>query len=245
MIEPVLLFSHRLSCHTYAHRTGASAMKTKTPGRNSKPTQSGRHSWKHQIWCFLIPALMAVFIMIPSRASSIRIRIHFAAVGGDSCALFYSTDTHNTFSSEQALFSAIDPQTLQAEFTLDPSCKNHITGLRLDFPDTEQLLCIKSITVSSAGVVKRQYNPCDFFTADNLACVNDIATINLAAAQARAYLYTLESDPYVILSDELCRQIAGCYSHFRLTKLAVCLFILGCCFLARKNIFKEDPAVSF
>lgn len=220
-------------------------MKTKTPERNSKPKQSGRHLWRHQFWRLLVPALMAVFVMIPSRASSLRIRIHFDAVEGDFCSLYYSTDTSPGFSQKQAVVSVIDPQTLQAEFTLDPSCENHITGLRLDFPEAEQLLCIKSITVSSAGVVKRQYNPCDFFTADNLVYTSDITTISLAAAQARAYLYTLESDPYVILSDELCLQIVKCYSHFRLTKLAVCLFILGCCFLARKNIFKEDPTVSF
>lgn len=195
---------------------------------------------KKILYIVLVLLLMFVFIMLPLPASDLRIRIHFDAIEGNHLVLYYTTDSANDFSDAQSISQGIEQNTNQVTFTLPSSLENHITGLRLDFPDEEQLLCINNITVSSAGTIKRQFNPCNFFSASNILHRNGITEVSLATAQARTYVLTSSDDPYMILSPDLCRQITDCYSHFRLTRLGICIFILGCCFFARKKVFTES-----
>lgn len=195
---------------------------------------------KKVVFACIIFLVMAVFIFIPAPTSKLYIRIYFDEIQGNNCELYYAVDGMNAFSREQCITSAIDYNRKMVEFALEPSLEGHVTGLRLDLPGEPQLLCIKSITVSNAGVIKRQYNPCRFFAQDNITYSNDIDAISLATAKARAYFNAVSNDPYLILSDGLSRQIMDCYSHFTLTKLVVCVFLAGCFFLSKKKIFKED-----
>lgn len=191
---------------------------------------------------YLIPlVIMILFILIPSRTSNLYLRIYFDDITGKFCTLYYSTDTVNVFCLEQHQSSDIDYDRMMVEFCLDPSLAGHITGLRLDFPNAEQLLCVNNITVSGGGVIRRQYNPCDFFGDDSIALSHNVASISLVPSRARAYISTSPEETYIILSDELCRQITSGYSHYRLTKAAVCAFLLVCFFLARKKIFRYEP----
>ena len=194
---------------------------------------------------YLLPLLiMIAFILFPSGAANLYIRIYFDEVEGEECTLYYATDTVNVFCIEQHLSSGISQEERMAEFCLAPYLDGHITGFRLDLPNVEQLLSIKNITVSSGGVIKRQYNPCDFFADDNIASTNNIDSITLATASGRTYIGTLPEESYLVLSDGLCRQITDCYSHFRLTRAAVCVFLLAGFYLARRKLFRDDPAVS-
>lgn len=189
---------------------------------------------------YLLPLLlMTAFILFPSGAANLYIRIYFDEIEGDACTLYYATDTVNVFCIEQHLSSGISQDTSMAEFCVAPSLDGHITGFRLDFPNAEQLLSIRNITISSGGVIKRQYNPCDFFADDNIASTNNIDSITLATASGRTYIGTSPEESYLVLSDALCRQITDCYSHFRLTKAAVCLFLLACFYLARRKLFGD------
>lgn len=183
--------------------------------------------------------IMIAFVLFPSGAANLYIRIYFDEIEGDVCTLYYATDTVNVFCIEQHLSSDISPQEGSVEFCLDGSLDGHITGLRLDFPNTEQLLCIKNITVSSGGVIKRQYNPCDFFADANIASTNNIDSITLATASGRTYIGTLSEESYLVLSDELSRQITGCYSRLHITRAFICLFLLACFYLARKKLFSD------
>lgn len=187
----------------------------------------------------IIFLLMAVFVLIPSPTSKLYVRIYFDEIQGDICSLYYADDL-NTFSQEQCVSSAIDHDRQMVEFALEPFLEGRLTGLRLDFPDEEQLFCIRNITVSNGGVIKREFNPSQFFAQENIQQSNSIDEISLATARARAYVRTFSDDPYVVLSGELCQQFMGCYSHYRLTKLAVCVFLSCCFFLAKKRIFTED-----
>lgn len=188
----------------------------------------------------IIFLVMVVFILIPAPTSKLYIRIYFDAIQGNNCILYYAVDGVNIFSQEQCIVSDVDHDRKMVEFALEPSLEGRITGLRLDFPGEPQLMCIKSITVSNAGVIKRQYNPCRFFAQENITYSNDIDAISLATAQARVYINAVSDDPYLILSDGLIRQIVDCYSHFTLTRLAVCVFLSGCFFLSKKKLFRED-----
>lgn len=194
---------------------------------------------------YLIP-LMALSILVlgPDHRADLYIRIYFdendRMVQGESLTLSYTTDTQDKFSPEQSVAAEIDHVQSRVEFGLSSLLENDLTGLRLDFPGMEQLICIKSITVSSGGVIRRQYNPCDFFSEENVADTDGIDSITPVYVGQRAYIATGSDSPRIVLSDALCSQITKCYSHFGLTKAAVYLFLLGCFLFSRKKIFTES-----
>ena len=177
-----------------------------------------------------------IFIFFPHPASDLYLRITFEQFEGDGCSLYYTTDTDGNFSQEKCITSEIDPDTMQVSFRLSGALDGHLTGLRLDFPHTDQLLAIKTVTVSSAGVIQKEYNPCHFFAPENIG-LNHNADVTLVLPRNRVYVSTSEDDPFLILSDALTSQIDGCYSHQTGSRLLLCLFFAGCLFLARRKIF--------
>lgn len=190
---------------------------------------------KKIMWLFAV-LLAVAFILIPIPASDLIIRISFVEIGGDACNLYYTTDTANDYSDEQCLRSEIDYEKNQVEFRLDGSLKNHLTGLRIDFPHVEQVICIKTITVSNAGVIQKEFNPCHFFAESNIVSAHE-AEVSLVNPRNRAYISTSEKDPYLVLSAALTDQLQDCYRSKHLSRLLVCLFIAGSYFLAKKKLF--------
>ena len=192
---------------------------------------------KKQIACSVIVMLIAlIYIFFPHPASDLYLRITFEELEGDTCYLYYATDTDSSFSEDKCIASKVDPDTMQASFRLDGSLVGHLTGLRLDFPHIEQLVGIKTVTVSSAGVIKKEFNPCYLFTPENIQ-LNHNADITLVLPRNRAYISAGADDPFLILSDALTAQIDGYYSHQTLSRLLLCVFIAGCFFCARRRIF--------
>lgn len=194
---------------------------------------------KYILSAFLI-LILAVFVLAPYPASDIYLRFYFRDISGEYCVLYYSTDSSGAMMPEQYFAAKIDPDLKVADFRLEPLFSDNITRLRLDFPNEEQLLNIKAITVSSGGVIKKQYNPCDFFREENIAASNGITGISLVKPRALAYFATSSDDPYVIFSPELTQDIIGCHSNLRLTRLGICLFLAGCFLMFRKKLFTAD-----
>jgi len=184
----------------------------------------------------LIILAAILFILIPLPKSDLLLRVHFAEVEGDTCELFYSTGSPNSFNSEQCIQSYIDYERMQVTFRLDSALADQISGLRLDFPGSGTVMCISNITASSAGIIQKQFNPCNFFEDENLLLKNDIPEISLVKPRNRAYLATGTADPFVILSEGLVAQIVDGYSSFRLTRIGICVFAFGVYFLAKKKI---------
>lgn len=181
--------------------------------------------------------LSLIFVFLPLPASDLIIRIYFDEIAGDSCVLYYTTDENPSFSEGKSVPSYIDHAQKKVEFRLNANLEGHLDNLRLDFPHlTEQLICVKSITLSSAGVIHREYNPCSFFAAENIASTQEIS-ISLVHSRNRAYLSTGANDPFVILAPGLIRQIEDCYSHQTVSRLALCLFLFGSYAFARKKLF--------
>ncbi|MCM1325767.1 MAG: hypothetical protein NC094_05375 [Bacteroidales bacterium] len=191
---------------------------------------------KFVIWGFAI-LLSLVFIFLPFPASDLIIRIYFDEIAGDSCVLYYTTKENPSFCEEQSISSDIDYAQKKVEFRLNGNLEGHLDNLRLDFPPhTEQLICVKNITLSSAGVIRREYTSCSFFAAENIASAQE-TSVTLVHPRNRAYLSTGSDDPYILLAPGLTRQIADCYSHRTISRLALCLFFFGSCLLARKRLF--------
>ena len=188
-----------------------------------------------------------VFILFPIPNSDLIIRVHFMnadttksdEITSGTCALYYAIDDPYAFSPEQVIISEIDVSTKQVSFKLDGSLSNKLSGIRLDFPNADNLICVSNVTISSAGIIQKQFNPCIFFASENILDSNDIDDISLATSLNRAYIKTKSVDPYLILSDSLVSQISAGYSSYRLTRLAICIFIYLTCYLAKKNIFSK------
>ena len=192
-------------------------------------------SKKHLAGGLILLLIAVIFVCFPHPASDLHLRITFEEFEGDGCSLYYTTDTDGNFSQEKCISSTFDPDTMQVSFLLDASLEGHLTGLRLDFPHSEQLIGIKTVTVSSAGVIQKEYNPCHFFTPENIA-LNHNADVTLVLPRNRVYVSTGADDPYLILSDALVAQINACYSHQVLSRLCVCLFAACCLFFARRKL---------
>lgn len=181
------------------------------------------------------------FIMIPLPAADIHLRFHFKDTIEGTYALYYST-TSSGFSQEQCIVSDISETTNggYVSFCLNGNLEEQLTGIRLDFPAGEQLICISEIALSSAGIVQKQFNPCKFFSDENLANQNDISAVSTATAQDKVYIATIGKDPYMILSSDLTEEIRDGYSHLRLTRLGICLFATACYFMYKKNLFSKE-----
>jgi len=184
---------------------------------------------------------MILFIILPFPASDLSLRLVLDEeypVSTDTFYLYYETDGQG-FQGDQMLTATVDAEKGIVTFRLASSLQGHLTGLRIDLPNTEQVVGIKDVTVSSAGVVKHRYHPCVFLAPENLKAQNGIRTISLVNARAKAYVGTTSEDPYLILSDPLTAQIAGMFSHYLLTRLLVCLFLIACFASYRKSLFGE------
>lgn len=179
--------------------------------------------------------LSLILIFKPHSASAMIIRVYFTEISGNSCALYYTTDLQNSFSETQCVVSNIDYDQKMVEFRLDSSLAGHLTGLRLDLPSSaEQLLCVKNISISSGGVIQREYNPCDFFAEENLLLEHEVH-LDLVRPRNCAYLLTGADDPYVVFSSSLVDQIEGCFSHRIWSHILLCLFVVGCYFSATRK----------
>ena len=182
-----------------------------------------------------------VFLLIPLPASDLILRITWAdpdSIEPHNFFLYYTIDGQ-AWSDEQKILGSLDEERGIVSFQMDSSLEGHLTGLRIDFPNHEQLVSVKNITVSSAGFPKKQYNPCFFFDATNKQAEHGLYGASLVIRSARAYIGTTPDDPYIVLSDALTQQIAGLFSHYRMTRFLICLFVLACCLSYQKKIFKE------
>ena len=193
-------------------------------------------------WPFILILLgMIIFLLVPLPASDLILRITWAEsdpIEPHNFFLYYATDGQ-AWSDDQKILGSIDEERCTVSFQVDSSLEGHLTGLRIDFPDQQQLVSVKNITVSSAGFPKKQYNPCFLFNEENQKEQNGLYAVDLVHIRARAYIGTTPEDPYIVFSDALTQQIAGMFSHYRMTRFFICLFVLACCLSYQKKLFKE------
>lgn len=182
-----------------------------------------------------------IFQLIPLPASDLILRITLEdsfPIESHDFFLYYAT-YGQIWTEEQKILGSLDAERDIISFQVDSSLEGRLTGLRIDFPSQQQVMCVKNITISSAGFPKKQYNPCVFFDEANRKAQNGLYAVDLVPTRARAYIGTTPEDPYIVLSDVLTQQIARLFSHYRMTRFFICLFVLACCLSYRKKLFKE------
>ncbi len=191
-----------------------------------------------------IPLLIVIlFCFLPTRTSDVILRLHFWEVHEEmqkeGFCLFYTTTDSPDFTAENCIEGYVDEKQHRVEFRLDGSLKGQITGIRIDFPAKAQRLIVEDVVVLSGGVVKRHYNPVDFFADEMIKASNDVSAIDRLPFQSRAYIVTEETDPYLIPIDELTAQIARCFGNYLPTRFFLVLLLLGGVLLAKFPVFKE------
>ena len=182
-----------------------------------------------------------IFLLIPLPASGLILRIALDEsypIEPHDFFLYYAIDGQG-WSEGQKILGSLDEERNVVSFHVDSSLENNLTGLRIDFPDHQQIVDVKNITVSSAGFPKKQYNPCVFFDEANRKTQNGLYAVDLVPTRGRVFIGTTPEDPHIVLSDVLTQQIARLFSHYRMTRFFICLFVLACCLSYRKKLFKE------
>lgn len=196
---------------------------------------------------YFIPAVLAaaIFLLLPLPNSNLYLCVEFDSTCSSikNCRLYYTTAASSEWSSLPCLDEDNNNSgsPLQARFRIEPSVlSDQITGLRLDLPDLSQIVCVRSVTVSSAGIIKKEFNPCYFFSDANIAASNSITERSLLPFRRIAYIATDASDPYLVFSEALIREISDCSSSYVWTRLLICLFLAAVYFSYRKKIFTVD-----
>lgn len=178
----------------------------------------------------VLPLLMILYIVIPFSTSDLHIKINFAEVSGDKCNLYYATTESGGFLGTQLLTADIVDG--QADFVLDAALCGKLTQLRFDWPNEVQTLCVKDVTVSSAGLNKKIYSKERFFSDATIENVNDVTGVYNELSGT--YILTEASDPYCIMTPEFSGEIQKLYSHYRVSKAVWCL-ILGLAIMFRRR----------
>lgn len=196
---------------------------------------------------YVIPAVLAavVFLLLPLPDSNLYLCVEFDETSANikNCRLYYTTAASSEYFSLPCLDEGNNSSgtPFQARFRIEPSVlSEQITSLRLDLPDLDQIVCVKSVTVSSAGIIKREFNPCYFFSDPNIVSANSITERSLLPFRRIAYIATAADDPYLVFSDTLVREISDCSGNYVWTRLLICLFPVILFFSYRKKIFTAD-----
>lgn len=190
---------------------------------------------KFKIILFFI--LAVIFVVIPLPASDVIVRVHFWEGDVTNGSLYYSTTDLFGFNGEQCIHSEFNEETGDLTFKLEGDLEDDLSGLRLDVPYSETLLGIDSITISSAGIIQKRIDPCEFLAEENRLVVNDIEAISLIESREKVYIATSGADPYIVLSEEIVEQVRDGYSHYVLTRIGICIFAFGVWFVAKKKFF--------
>ena len=192
---------------------------------------------------YIILAVVCIGIIIfPVKTADEIFRIEFTGnengvLEGTDCTLYYSTLSPDAFNDDQSISCPVDNEKYYVEFRLDGKLNNNIKGLRIDFPAEDQLFSVGGVFVKSAGVLKKRYDPCVFFSEENLKQANDIQGISPIRDGKVVYIRTGNEDPYIVFSDALVDDVSGHFSHYIITKLLICAVIIVCFFSYKKDIF--------
>lgn len=186
----------------------------------------------------LIFLLTVGFIFFPMHPSDIYIKVHFRDVVEGTYDLFYATE-NGVFTAEQKVTSSVENNKNGGfvKFRLDGTMSEKLTGLRLDLPAGEHLICVSNISVSSAGVIKKQFAPCSFFADENIETVNHIKDISLVYAGDIVYIATNGIDPNIVMAQNIAEKVKKSSSRKYLTRLLICIYCGGCYWLYGKRLF--------
>ncbi|MBR2036545.1 MAG: hypothetical protein IKA09_02330 [Lachnospiraceae bacterium] len=193
---------------------------------------------KKKFKIFLIAAFIAcvicTFIFYPFMCTDLHIKIYFAQDSAyTECSLYYTTTDAPNMSDDKLLYA--DMTSGKADLILSKELCSNLTGLRLDFTEAENLICINRIELCSGGFVRKTFDASQFFGEENIAATNDISS--LQNADIITYIGIDGNDPYIMFDSNVVQECNDAYSHYTGTKAFICLFVVAAVLLARKKIY--------
>ena len=183
--------------------------------------------------------IAGAFIFIPKSTSNLYIRLHFESIQGDVLQLYYTTVENNSFCEEQSITSYVDKENRSVSFCLDKSLYNQLGVVRLDFAQQPETLCVNGISISSGGMVKKELNPGNFISDENMIDFHNVA-FSPVPERNKTFIVTQEGDPYIVFSPEITQQINQYFSKGYLTRFLICIFVLIVYVSYKKNIFNFE-----
>ena len=185
----------------------------------------------------LILFIMGGFILYPFECTDLHLKLTFSKDSAyTECTAYYTTVQNPVYSEEQSIAAIIDNGKADIVFPKE-LCKS-LTGLRLDFSQSNDLIGISRVELCSAGFAQTTMDASVFFAAANILAINDISVIQ--PVQTTAYIGTDGSDPHLLFQANIVEACNDAYSHYTFSKLAVCIFILLAWLLARKKLFTTE-----
>lgn len=173
----------------------------------------------------LVLVLMLLFIVLPLPASGLCIRLHFSEITNPAGFLYYTTRENPNISEDQKITGVYNEDRKEVSFWIDGIHAGELSALRLDFANDSQLIGIDGVSFSSAGVIKKQYNPVKMFGDRGVVQKNDIEALDLLTASKQVYILTAENDPYLLFSPDVLNAVNGSFSRYRLSRFLICLFL--------------------
>ena len=193
-----------------------------------------KKNFKILIVSALTVCVACAFIFYPFMCTDLHIKIYFAQDSAyTECSLYYTTADAPDMSDDKQIDA--DMTSGKADLVLPKELCCKLTGLRLDFKEADNLICINRIELCSGGFVRKAFDASQFFAEANIDATNDISS--LQNADIITYIGANGKDPYILLAPEIVQQCNDAYSHYTGTKAFICLFIVITVLLARKKIY--------
>ena len=181
-----------------------------------------------------ITCVACAFIFYPFMCTDLHLKIYFAQDSAyTECSLYYTTTDAPNMSDDKLLYADITSG--KADLVLSKELCGNLTGLRLDFTEADNLICIKRIELCSGGFVRKTFDASQFFAEENITATNDIAALQNTVIST--YIGTNGNDPYILLGPEVVQECNNAYSHYTGTKAFICLFVAAAVLPARKKIY--------
>lgn len=191
---------------------------------------------KRKIAVIIISAfLVLLFIAFPMKKTGFHLNIRGTDFAEGDYYLYYTTVDNPKWSGDKCLYGIHTDNSV--DFAFDNSLSGKIQEIRIDFPEVDNLYKITAIEVSSGGIIKKNYNPCNIISTEAIPASHSIGGISALALSQTTFIRTQGSDPYIVLSLRNSQDIASHYSRFRLSRLIACLLTAVGCFCYIKEPF--------
>ncbi len=179
---------------------------------------------KQKIPWLIAILLSALFLLIPFPPSRLRLRIVFQDPVSEGFQLYYIPEGQTDFTAENCITPTLSEDNKTITFTIDPDLADRIQKIRLDLPGASGDLVATQVRLSGGGFVKKQWNPCKFFSVQNTAAVHDLEITRVESRQI-VHLTVQGEDPYTILSDDLTGELSGAFSHHLGSRVLLLVFL--------------------
>ncbi len=174
--------------------------------------------------------IVAAFILMPIKGSDVILRFDTDTLPAGNFELYYMTDASADFDTESVIEGTYDEIHKQISFRIPAITAVGLKGLRLDMPYFEEYTELGAMTISSAGVIKKEIAPYKVFVEDKVIR-NDLVFSNIEIKN-QTYFTTTGNDAYVVFLPETVAVISKCQSSYRVTRALLVLFVYAVVLLA-------------